>query len=146
MNFFFLQQISSRVRNQTEQKRRLVSALKAGVSREGQTLYLAITKMIDEVNWNGPDIVVFNDVVIKPPYTVDSVTGPYGSRQMTYVKKIVEKHTSTSLDSSSGSASSGNNEGGGGGGSIVNNTSTVNNSTLAPSPPASSAAVSKNSF
>lgn len=87
-------QLNTRVRNQVEQKRRLVSALTAGVSREGQKLYLAIAKTINEVTWSGPNIVVFNDVIIAPPYTVDSVTGAPGSRQLTYVKKIVEKNTS----------------------------------------------------
>lgn len=141
-------QISSRIRNQTEQKRRMVSALKAGVSREGQTLYMAITKMITEVNWSGPNIVVFNDVVITPPYTVDSVNGNPGTRQYTYVKKIVEKHTSTSPDSSFASIS------GGGMNNSVNNsgssgTGSVNNSTSSSPPVTASAAtggVSKNSF
>lgn len=131
-----------------------MSALKAGVSREGQTLYLAITKMIDEVTWDGPNIVVFNDVVITPPYTVESVNGNPGSRQLTYVKKIVEKHTSTLLlDSSGGSSvvsdsyeSSG---GGGGGGGVGVSSSNINNSSSnsnsAPSP-STTAAVSKNSF
>lgn len=115
-------QLGTRVRNQVEQKKRLVSALAAGVSREGQKLYLAITKTISEVNWNGPNIVVFNDVVIAPPYAVDNVTGAPGSRQLTYVKKIVEKHTSNSLNSSSVDG------GGGGSGSAEEDTSISKNS------------------
>lgn len=43
------------------------------------------------MTWQGENIVVFNDVTIKPPYKVDDVNGNPDSRQLTYVKKIVEK-------------------------------------------------------
>lgn len=39
------------------------------------------------------NIVVFNDVVIKPPYRVENVSGNPESRQFTYVKKMVERST-----------------------------------------------------
>lgn len=42
----------------------------------------------------GPNIVVFNDVTIKPPYKVENIGGDPDSRQLTYVKKIVEKFAS----------------------------------------------------
>lgn len=42
-----------------------------------------------QVTWAGENIVVFNDVTIKPPYKVEDVNG--NSESMTYVKKIVEK-------------------------------------------------------
>jgi len=89
-----LQRLSTRVRNAVEQKKRWVSAMSAGVSPEGQKLYMAIAKTISEVTWMGPDIVVFNGVIIKPPYKVENVSGDPDSRQLTYVKKIVEKFTS----------------------------------------------------
>lgn len=41
--------------------------------------------------WNGPNIVVFRDVTIKPPYKVENMSGQPGSRQFTYIKKVVEK-------------------------------------------------------
>lgn len=41
----------------------------------------------------GSNIVVFNDVVIRPPYRVENVTGHQGSKQLNYVKKIVERIT-----------------------------------------------------
>lgn len=44
-----LQRLNTRVRNTVEQKRRLVSALAAGVSPDGQKLFLAIAKTINEV-------------------------------------------------------------------------------------------------
>lgn len=42
-----------------------------------------------QVNWSGPNIVVFNDVTITPPYKLENVTGSPESRQLAYVKKIV---------------------------------------------------------
>jgi protein LSM12 len=55
-------QLSNRVRNQVEQKKRLVSALKANVSEEAQNLFMGLAKMLgcDQVCWNGPEIVVFS--------------------------------------------------------------------------------------
>ncbi|XP_063705655.1 LSM12 homolog A-like [Culicoides brevitarsis] len=90
-----LQRLSTRVRNKVEEKKRLVSALTAGVSPEGQQLYLAITKLVDQVTWEGPNIVINQDVFITPPYTVDNVIGKPGSRerQITYIKKLVERST-----------------------------------------------------
>lgn len=41
------------------------------------------------MTWSGENIVVFNDVTIKPPYKVEDVNG--NPESMTYVKKIVEK-------------------------------------------------------
>lgn len=89
--FFFLQ-LSTRVRNAVEQKKRLVSALAAGVSPEGQKLYMALSKTINnEVMWSGPNIKVFSDVTIIPPYKLENVSGNPDSKQLTYVKKIVSK-------------------------------------------------------
>ncbi|XP_058468076.1 LSM12 homolog A [Malaya genurostris] len=96
-----LQRLSTRVRNQVEQKRRQVSALAAGVSPEGQNLFLAIARTINQVSWSGPNIVVFQDVTITPPYKVDNVNGSPDSRQLTYVKKIVEKHLNDKVSATS---------------------------------------------
>uniref|UniRef100_A0A6M2DJE1 Uncharacterized protein n=1 Tax=Xenopsylla cheopis TaxID=163159 RepID=A0A6M2DJE1_XENCH len=87
-----LQRLNTRVRNQIEQKRRLVNALAAGVSPEGQKLFIAISKTIHEVTWSGPNIVVYNQVTINPPYKPENVVGNSESREYTYVKKVVEKH------------------------------------------------------
>lgn len=85
-------QLSNRVRNQVEGKKRLVSALKANVGEEAQTLFMAISKTlsIDEVCWNGPDIIVFNEVTIKPPYKAENVeVQSENHRQLEYIKKLV---------------------------------------------------------
>ncbi|XP_031629326.1 protein LSM12 homolog A [Contarinia nasturtii] len=86
-----IQRLSTRVRNAQEQKKRWISARTAGVSVDGQKLYMAISKTIKHIAWRGPNIIVFNDVTIKPPYKLEDVNGNPESRQLTYVKKIVEK-------------------------------------------------------
>jgi len=87
-----LQRLNTRVRNQIEEKRRLVSALAAGVSPDGQKLFLTIAKTIQEVTWQGSNIVVLNSVTITPPYKLDNVQGKVDSKAYTHIKKVVEKH------------------------------------------------------
>lgn len=41
----------------------------------------------------GTSIVVFNDVKIRPPYRLENVTGHPGSKQLSYVRKMVERLT-----------------------------------------------------
>ena len=104
------------MRNQVEQKKRLVTALKADVSPEAQNLFMTISKTLsaqDEVSshhtflilipfiliiipffqvyWSGANIVVFKTVTIKPPYKTENVFGVAESRDFIYVKKLVEK-------------------------------------------------------
>lgn len=93
--------------------------MSAGVSPEGQKIFLAISKVINEVSvqynpsfefsssyvftynfvyfvqvaWMGTNIVVFNDVTIRPPYRLENVCGHQGSKQLNYVRKIVERST-----------------------------------------------------
>lgn len=87
-----LQRLNTRIRNQIEEKKRLVMALQAGVSPEGQKLFIAISKTIQDITWNGANIVVFNNVTIRPPYKVDNVHGNADSGAYRHVKKVVEKH------------------------------------------------------
>ncbi|XP_015602012.1 protein LSM12 homolog A [Cephus cinctus] len=87
-----LQRLNTRVRNQIEEKKRMVKALQAGVSPEGQKLFIAISKTIQEITWNGPNIVVWDNVTIIPPYKVENVQGDKDSKAYTHVKKVVEKH------------------------------------------------------
>lgn len=64
-------------------------ALQAGVSPEGQKLFIAISKTIQDITWNGANIVVFNNVTIRPPYKVDNVHGNVESGAYRHVKKVV---------------------------------------------------------
>lgn len=73
-----------------DEKRRLVQALNAGVTPEGQKLFMAISKTIgQQVTWEGSDILVFGDTLIMPPYRPENVRGN-DERRMIYVKKLVE--------------------------------------------------------
>ncbi|CAD6232522.1 GSCOCG00006931001-RA-CDS [Cotesia congregata] len=87
-----LQRLNTRVRNQVEEKKRMVKALQAGVSPEGQKLFIAIAKTIQEITWSGQDIVVWDNVTIRPPYKVDNVHGNTESKPYLHVRKVVEKH------------------------------------------------------
>lgn len=84
--------LNSRVRNQIDEKRRLVTALSASVPPEGQKLFFAISKTIKEVSWEGSNIVVFNSVIITPPYKLDNVRAFADTKALLHIKKVVEKH------------------------------------------------------
>lgn len=98
-----------------EQKKRLVSALKANVSEEAQNLFMWLAKMLtfEQVCWNGPDIVVFNDVYIRQPYKPENVevTTHGKQRELEYVRKLVlnrqEQNNSSSGASTVSSSTSG---------------------------------------
>jgi hypothetical protein len=94
-----------------------VTALRAGVSPEGQRLFTAIKKTIEEVTWLNEDIVVFDKVCVVKPYTQDCVRPFRGSadvpdKMIDHVRKIVDKHIqdreSTTSRSSIVAASGGN--------------------------------------
>ncbi|GLG96307.1 hypothetical protein R5R35_012284 [Gryllus longicercus] len=87
-----LQRLNTRVRNQVEEKRRLVTSLAAGVSPEGQRLFLAISRTISEVAWQGHNIVVFDQVTITPPYKLENIKGNTESKAFMHIRKVVEKH------------------------------------------------------
>ena len=98
-----VQRLNNRAQDQIHQKARLVDALRAGVSPEGQRLFAAIKKTIEEVSWNNEDIIVFGKVCIIKPYTQDCVR-PYvrgggnlaaadvPEKMIDHVRKIVDKH------------------------------------------------------
>lgn len=86
-----LQRLNTRVRNAIEEKRRLVTALKEGVSPEGQKLFITISKTIEKIQWNGQNIVVWDTVTISPPYKVENIQGNSDDKAYTHVKKVVKK-------------------------------------------------------
>ena len=65
--------LNARAREMIDKKKKLVTALKAGVSPDGQRLFVAINKTLDEVSWDKEEIVVMKNVRICPPYTADCV-------------------------------------------------------------------------
>lgn len=87
-----LHRLNTRVRNSIENKRRLVSALSACLDPEGQRLFMAIARVIDDVTWAGQNIRVYKEVIITPPYKVDNVKSEKDSKPYHYIKKFVERH------------------------------------------------------
>lgn len=84
-----LQRLNTRVRNEIEAKKRMVKALQAGVSPDGQKLFIAIAKTIQEITWSGQNIIVWDSVTIVPPYKVENVLGNADSKPYLHVKKVV---------------------------------------------------------
>lgn len=87
-----LKKINARVRRNIESKRCLMDAVKAGVTQEGLMLFHTIGKTINEVTWEGPNIVIMNQVKITPPYKPDNVQGDGHTKAYIHIRKIVEKH------------------------------------------------------
>lgn len=44
---------------------------------------------INEVTWQGPNIVVMNQVTITPPYTPDNIKGDIHSKAFIHIRKVV---------------------------------------------------------
>lgn len=86
-----LQRLNTRVRNSIDEKKRMVKALQAGVSPEGQKLFITISKTIKEITWSGPNIVVFDKITIIPPYKIENVqcSGNSDEKAFNHIKKVV---------------------------------------------------------
>ena len=91
-----VQRLKNRAEEQIKSKKRLVAALKAGVSPEGQRLFTAIKKTIEDVSWRNEDIIVMDKVCVTKPYNPDCVKplhdGVHEKKAIDHVRKIVEKH------------------------------------------------------
>jgi len=88
-----IQRLNTRISNQVEEKRKFLTTMSPNVTPAGQSLFKAIAKTIKEVRWRNADIVVWdNKVVITPPYSLDNVVGNGATQEITYIKKVVEKH------------------------------------------------------
>ncbi len=91
-----VQRLEDRADEQIRLKRQLVAALKAGVSPDGQRLFTAIKKTIEEVSWRNEDIIVMDKVCVSKPYNPDCVK-PLNEKveekkAIEHVRKIVEKY------------------------------------------------------
>ncbi|XP_044763938.1 protein LSM12 homolog [Coccinella septempunctata] len=91
-----IERINIRVKNQVEEKRRILQAKSTNASTEGQSVFIAIAKVIDEISWRNSEIIVFNQefsqVIISPPYQLENIKGDPNHKGFTYIKKVVEKH------------------------------------------------------
>ncbi|XP_025834204.1 protein LSM12 homolog A [Agrilus planipennis] len=100
-----LQRINSRIRNQVDEKKRLLTSMSSSVTPEGQRLFVTIGKTIKDIRWRNTDIVVWDQqvgcVVITPPYQLEDIQGNSNSMEYSYIRKVVEKHMKdTTLNSS----------------------------------------------
>ncbi|ELU10334.1 hypothetical protein CAPTEDRAFT_176694 [Capitella teleta] len=86
-----LNKLTTRLRQATDDKLRQVNYKGIGVTPQAQKLFLVITKTINEVKWDGQDIVILDTVTIKPPYEVGNCSGKEGDNTLTHVRKIVDK-------------------------------------------------------
>ncbi|ESP00758.1 hypothetical protein LOTGIDRAFT_200724 [Lottia gigantea] len=82
--------INSRLRQNCESKRKQLDHVGDNVSPEGQNLFYAIVKTINDVRWDHQTIVVMDEVSIEPPYRLEDCKGK--GQMLDHVKKIVKKH------------------------------------------------------
>ncbi|GFY48794.1 protein LSM12 homolog [Trichonephila inaurata madagascariensis] len=89
-----IEKLSGRAKQHVKERQRLVTALTAGVGNEAVRLFLAITKTIAEVTWQGKNIVVMNQVTITPPYRPENCKpiGKGDGDAVNHVRRIVEKY------------------------------------------------------
>lgn len=91
-----LSKLNSRAKRSIEEKTRLIQAMQAGVPSDGQKLFLAICKTMEEVTWVQSSILVMGTVIIDPPYGLVNVREykegkENNSKAINHIKKIVEK-------------------------------------------------------
>lgn len=70
-------------------------------------MWLAKMLTDEQVCWRGVDIVVFNDVFVRPPYKPENVevTTHGKQRELEYVRKLVLNRQEQNNSSSSGASS-----------------------------------------
>jgi len=87
-----INQLNNRAMNNLEKKKRLVKAFKKGITPEGQRVFHAISKTLEDIDWSGDNIKVMGHVTVTPPYKPDDVRGVSDSKAVMHVRKIIEKH------------------------------------------------------
>jgi len=92
-----LNRLTHRAKNQVEEKQKLLAAMAAGVSPEGQRLFFTINRTIDDVSWDGKNILVMKEVLISPPYGPENCKAQSDSQALKHVRKVVEKHIKDQL-------------------------------------------------
>ncbi|KAK7586225.1 hypothetical protein V9T40_004101 [Parthenolecanium corni] len=122
--------LTNRLKNNVSSKKRVITALQSGVSPEGQNLFLTITKTIEDVKWEGPDIVVFENVKITPPYKPENVQASSSSdtKACNHLRKLVDKHAKDWQSSRKEAQSPSNNS------SCASNASNSNHNCASPLP------------
>lgn len=81
--------VQSRVEKAVQEDKKMRARVGQGVSEEAQALFDALAKTLP-VRWHEKSIVVLDEVIIGPPYTVEQVKGGKGATQyVERVKKVV---------------------------------------------------------
>ena len=85
--------LERRKRINIDNKLKEINSLGKEVTPLAQHLYFTIYKTLNEVDWDGKNIVVMDSVVIEPPYDMSSCRGRNGDngQAVEHVKKIVKK-------------------------------------------------------
>ncbi|XP_075737758.1 protein LSM12 homolog A-like [Rhipicephalus microplus] len=87
------EKLNTRAKQNIDERQRLAAAVSARVSHDGIRFFLAIRKTIDDVTWQGKNIIVMNQLIIVPPYRPENCKGKSDSdASVLHVRKIVEKH------------------------------------------------------
>ncbi|KAH9520417.1 Protein LSM12 A [Bulinus truncatus] len=84
--------ISQRLSEQEKDRKKQKTYIGKNVSPEGQRLMNTISKTINDCRWIDQDIVVLGEVTIKPPYGPKDLYCEEGSKALSHISKIVEKH------------------------------------------------------
>ncbi|BFZ01908.1 hypothetical protein BsWGS_04946 [Bradybaena similaris] len=84
--------ISKRLQEQEKDRIKQKTYIGVGVSPEGQRLMNTISKTISDCRWHNLDIVVMGEVTIGPPYGPKDLHCVEGSKALSHISKIVEKH------------------------------------------------------
>ena len=69
--------------------RELISHLLINGANSFCIFILCFICRINEVKWDGQDIVILDTVTIKPPYAIENCSGREGDNTLTHVRKIV---------------------------------------------------------
>jgi len=93
-----LEQVKIRLRKTMQHRQTYLKSKNADVSPEAQELYRVIAKQFkyNEVCWQGPNIQIFQEVTISPPYKVDNITLISPNKTLfNYIKKMLEQFINT---------------------------------------------------
>jgi len=83
------------------------------ISHTGQRIFIAIRKTLEDIKWDGENIIVLSRVAVRPPYTTEDVAPlpnlpPTIHHQavstVTHVKKIMDKHMRQTAGSTTAAA------------------------------------------
>ncbi|CAD5118003.1 DgyrCDS6744 [Dimorphilus gyrociliatus] len=99
INFVGKEELAKRTQNNVEMKKNESRYIGFNVPPKAQNLCNFIRQTIEEVSWQEKSLVVFDEIVISPPYGTENVdklakltsSKPNDHHALSHVRKIVEK-------------------------------------------------------